>query len=229
MDNVTKAKIVAYTDKDFRTEDKKAEPFIIPVNPESYTQNFQIKVEEREGQGNQKTAPKYVATAPEKLRLDFVLDGTGTIEGYTETQKISVHKQIKKFKELVYFMDGDKHRPRFIKVLWGMMNFQCIIESFDINFTLFDKNGYPLRAKISATFLESVAAEERIRTEGKNSPDLSHARVVKEGDRLDLMTYKIYNDSKYFLQIAKANGLTTLRQIKSGRTIMFPPFDKTEV
>ncbi len=62
----------------------------------------------------------------------------------------------------------------------------------------------------------------------KKSPDLTHVRSVKAGDRLDLMTNKIYNDSKYVTQIAKANGLTTIRKIKPGKDLVFPPLDKTE-
>jgi len=42
-----------------------------------------------------------------------------------------------------------------------------------------------------------------------------------------LLTYKIYNDSKYFLQIGKVNDLTSLRNLKAGIQIYLPPLDKT--
>jgi len=42
------------------------------------------------------------------------------------------------------------------------------------------------------------------------------------------LTYEIYNDSNYFLQVAKANGLSTVRRLKPGSEIYFPPFDKNE-
>ena len=70
---------------------------------------------------------------------------------------------------------------------------------------------------------QSQAALKRI-----NSPDLTHIRQVKLGDRLDLMTYKIYNDSRYVLQVAAANKLSTIRKITPGRDLYFPPFDKNE-
>ena len=56
----------------------------------------------------------------------------------------------------------------------------------------------------------------------------AHHRVIKQGDRLDLMTYGIYNDPKYFLQVAKANGLTSIRRLQPGNDIYFPPFNKNE-
>jgi hypothetical protein len=40
------------------------------------------------------------------------------------------------------------------------------------------------------------------------------------------MTYSIYNDTKYFLQVGKANGLTSIRKVIPGHEIYFPPFDK---
>jgi len=42
------------------------------------------------------------------------------------------------------------------------------------------------------------------------------------------LTFKIYNYAKYFLQVAKANTLTHLRNIKPNLNLYFPPFDKNE-
>jgi hypothetical protein len=61
-----------------------------------------------------------------------------------------------------------------------------------------------------------------------SSPDLTHYKKVVAGDRLDLLTYKVYNNSKYFMQVAKANSLGTLRNSRPGLNLSFPPFDKKE-
>ena len=61
-----------------------------------------------------------------------------------------------------------------------------------------------------------------------SSPDLTHYRKGTAGDRLDLLTYKIYDDSKYVLQVASANGLTSFRNLRAGTDLYFPPFDKNE-
>jgi hypothetical protein len=97
-----------------------------------------------------------------------------------------------------------------------------------LNHTLFNSDGSPLRAKLTATFLNYKAREERLAEEGQRSPDLTHYRKVKQGDRLDLMSYRIYNDSKYFLQVGRANQLTSIRNIQPGSEIYFPPFAKNE-
>ena len=76
-------------------------------------------------------------------------------------------------------------------------------------------------------FTQYVSPEERAKGNKNKSPDLTHYRKVNQGDRLDLLTYKIYNDSKYFLQIGKVNDLTSVRNLKAGLQIYLPPLDKT--
>ena len=49
------------------------------------------------------------------------------------------------------------------------------------------------------------------------------------GERLDLVTYDIYNDPKYVLQLAKVNKQISIRNIAAGTELYFPPFDKNEI
>lgn len=231
MDNGTleKVKILAYTDKQLT---KQSKTFFLPLNPENYSKNFKVETDNSSGHGNQGTDPRYKRTAPEELKLEFILDGTGAIENYRYTskdpKKKSVREQLKLFLETVYHMDGKIHRPNFLKVHWGKyLKFQCILSGLDINYQLFESNGDPLRAKLSATFLDYRSKEEREARSRKNSPDLTHIKETKAGDRLDLMTHDIYNDTKHLLQIARANGLATFRQLDSGIKLRFPPIDKT--
>lgn len=226
---LVKVLIDAYDDERF---EKKSElefnPITLPVNPESFTQNYKVEINQTKGQGNQSTDSKYKGTKPEQLKLDFILDGTNTIQGYALNGKDqSVIKQLEIFKNTVYNMAGKIHRPHFLKVRWGKFVFPCILTNLDLNYTLFKSNGDPLRIKVSATFLNYVAQEERVAREKKKSPDLTHIKRVKAGDRLDAMTSDIYNDPKYVTQIARANGLTTFRKIKPGLEVVFPPLDKT--
>jgi nucleoid-associated protein YgaU len=63
--------------------------------------------------------------------------------------------------------------------------------------------------------------------ENNSSPDLTHIRMVKDGDTLPLMSFRIYGDSKYYLEVAKANNITNFRKLTVGRKIFFPPIEKT--
>ena len=226
---LVKVLIDAYDDERFQKKSKiDPNPISLPVNPESFTQNFKVELNQQQGQGNQSTNSDYKGTKPEELKLDFTLDGTNTIQGYVYNgDDHSVKGQLDIFMNAVYNMKGKIHRPHFLKVRWGKFVFPCILTNLDLNYTLFKADGDPLRIKVSATFLNYVAQKERVAREGKESPDLTHIKQVKAGDRLDAMTSDIYNDPKYVTQIARANDLTTFRKISPGAQMIFPPLDKT--
>ena len=224
MDKLT---IQSFEKNDFAKEDMPRR-FTAPINPENFSKKFKIGLDKRKGHGNDGTNPQYIATDPEELKLDLILDGTGTMQGYLDAYKnMKVHDQLAAFLNCAYNMDGDIHRPRFLKIKWGQdIDFQCLLSDVDINFTLFDDKGDPLRVRISANFLEYKTAQERLQEDRVQSPDLSKYQKVGQGDRLDLLTYDIYNDSKYYLQVAKVNGLASPRNIPVGMNLYFPPFDK---
>jgi hypothetical protein len=204
--------------------------FTTPINPETFTKNYKVELDTTRGHGQSSTNPQYKSSAPQELKIEFVLDGTKTVEGYVEEyKKLDVHDQLKKLLQCVYDVDGEIHRPRFLNIQWGSeIDFNCVLSSLDINHTLFNANGSPLRVKISASFTHYVSPKQRESGHQNKSPDLTHYRRVNQGDRLDLMTYNIYNDSNFFLQVAKANGLGSVRNLKPGIEIYLPPLDKTE-
>lgn len=223
---LTKVRILAFTDKKLTSKNGDKGEFVIPINPETYSRSFKLVQEQQSGQGDQGTDPKYVRTNPEEIKLDFFLDGTGTVEGYFHKLiNDSVSLQIKKFLDTVYYMEGSKHRPAYLKLNWGEnLVFNCILTNLDINYTLFHPNGEPLRAKLSATFLNYIEQEKRLALEDKQSPDLTHVKRVQE-DSLPLMAYEIYGDSQYCMHIAKANDLTSFRNISPGAEVIFPPIN----
>ena len=222
----------SYTDKDF------AEPaqgtFEIPINPEQFNQNLNVGLDTSRGHGDQGTDTKYMSTAPEQVKLDFILDGTGAVYG-NKLQNVPVREQVDMLLNVVYKMKGEIHQPNFLKLLWGsnslsgygskLRAFTCKVGNLSINFILFDHNGEPLRAKVSATFVSYVPPEARVGEENKGSPDLTRFRTVGEGDKLPLLTHQIYSDQSYYQKVARANGLTTFRKLKPG-TLVFPPIAK---
>lgn len=225
--------IYSFTDRQFQVkgvEQTNKPAFVAPINPESFSKNYKIEHDVQRPHGTGSAEVKFKSTAPEELKLDFILDGTGTMEGYWEEYKSKpVNEQLKIFMDCAYNYQGDIHRPNFLLIIWGSeIRFRCVLANLEVNFTLFKPDGTPLRARLSATFLDYQSREQRMAEDNPSSPDLTHHRVIKQGDRLDLMTYGIYNDPKYFLQVAKANGLTSIRRLQPGNDIYFPPFNKNE-
>ena len=124
---LSKLVIHAFEKNDFK---KEVDSFTTPINPETFTKTSHIELDTSRGHGQPGTDPRYKSTAPEELKIDFILDGTKTMEGYLDSLKtMEVSDQIQAFTDCVQF-DGKIHRPRFLIVRWGSeVKFPCVLKS----------------------------------------------------------------------------------------------------
>lgn len=220
-----KLKITAYKDDKF-TEKVGDGEFTSLLNPEKYTFKYKVEYSEAQGQGTSATQPKFVRTVPEDLDLEFLFDRTGVIKGKNDTTGDGIIDDIDAFRKIVFDYDGDEHKPNYIMIGWGTLLFKGSLSEMSIEFKLFSPDGTPLRAVAKTKFKGSVEDDLRVAKENNNSPDLTHIRTVREGDTLPLMSFKIYGDSKYYLQVATINNITNFRRLKPGQKIQFPPIEK---
>lgn len=221
-ENVSKLKIISYSDPDRKSN---AETMEVQVNPESYSQKITVKFSDKQAPGTTGKLPKFSKMEPQKLDFELLFDATGVINGKKNPLN-GVEEEIQKFKKLTLEYKGDKHRPRFLSIYWGTLRFDGCLESLDITYKLFRHDGLPLRAVAKAGFIGSIDDEKRVKKDNPNSPDLTHVRTVMEGDTLPLMTFRIHGDSKYYTEVARVNGLSDFRNLKTGDRIYFPPIEK---
>lgn len=220
-----KLKITAY--KDDRYQDKVGDgEFTTLLNPEKYKFTYKVEYTEAQGQGTSGTQPKFVRTPPEDLDLEFLFDRTGVIKGQDYSSGDGIIDDLEKFKKIVFDYSGDEHKPNYLMIGWGTLLFKGTLVEMSIEFKLFGSDGTPLRALAKGKFKGAVEDDLRVAKENNNSPDLTHVRVVKDGDTLPLMTHKIYGDSKYYLEVARANNLSNFRKLNIGQEIIFPPIEK---
>jgi hypothetical protein len=226
---LSKMVIHSFSDKDFQQE-LKSMLFTVPINPESFTKNYKVDLDNRTGHGQPGTQPGYKSSSPEELKIEFVLDGTGTVEGYPDQYaNETVHDQLTDFLNCVYTFNGTIHRPNFVIVIWGSeIRFPGTVSAVDLNHTLFMPNGTPLRVKVSVTFVKSESDNARAAANKIQSPDLTLYHKVQRGDRLDLLTFSKYNDPNYVLQVGLVNNLVTVRKIAPPQELYFPPFAQNE-
>ena len=220
-----KLKIIGFKDDKFTVPIGNGE-FTSLLNPEKYTFRYKIEYTEAQGQGTSGTQPKYVRSVPEDLDLQFLFDRTGIIKGHNDKVGEGIIEDIEKFKKLVFDYNGDEHKPNYLMIGWGTLLFKGILAEMSIEYKLFSAEGVPLRAVVTARFKGVVEDSLRIARENNNSPDLTHVRMVKQGDTLPLMSFRIYGDSKYYLQVAATNNLSHFRRLQPGQQIIFPPIEK---
>lgn len=219
-----KLKINAYESSKRRGQPQAS--FTVMFNPASFAMRHENVFQKQQGLNTSGRQALYSHSQASTLQLDLILDGTGVVESIGQK---SVATQIKDLLELCFYMDGKIHEPKYLKIQWGegaLKDFDCRLQSVDIEYSAFDRNGAPLHATLKTTFVADLDPNKRVRQEGKNSPDLTHTRVVKAGDTLPLLAKAIYGSAHYYLRVAQANHLDDFRNLTPGQELFFPPLEK---
>lgn len=205
--------------------------FTAYINPDEFTLNYNVYIDNEKSPGEFSNFGNVLGMAPLEITLKFFLDGTG-VNG----NKIDVPAEIQKFYEAVGYHEK-KHSIRYLRIFWGDLTLlrsnqfalECILKNASLQYKLFDTSGKPLRVVITATFTEALSKDIVALEFPKQSPDLTHVRVVKEGDTLPALTSEIYGDFKYYLEIARMNSLEDFRNLPPGLKLFFPPFTKNVI
>ncbi len=231
-----KLQIKAYSDEKFSEEVSEGE-FRTLLNPETYKFKYKIEQNDDQASGTSAASPRFNKALPEDLELEFVFDRTGVITDYGASGSSDdktfkdegggIIDDIEQFKKVVLNYNGDEHKPNYLIISWGTLLFKGTLSEMDVTFKLFKSDGTPLRAVARAKFKGFVEDDLRVAMENNNSPDLTHVRIVKDGDTLPLMAFRIYGKSEYYLEVAKANNITNFRKLETGQSIFFPPIQKT--
>ncbi|NLR56893.1 peptidoglycan-binding protein [Chitinophaga polysaccharea] len=193
------------------------------INPDNYTLNYTINYKNTNEQGA--VAPTQIFSSMESgnFDLELMVDGTGVIP---IPGGLTVDAYIAKVMNIAYNYQGADHRPNYLRISWGNTSFTGVCKNISVKYTLFNTSGAALRALIKLTVIESVAFATKIKESGVSSPDLTHVRTVLAGDTLPLMTYRIYGEPGYYMEVARVNGLNSIHDIKPGDGLYFPPLKK---
>ncbi|MCH2193503.1 LysM peptidoglycan-binding domain-containing protein [Kordia sp.] len=237
----------------YKLDDKgnrQGEPIKVTINPEGYKESFSVEYNQDQEANSSGKKPKFVKVKPGDFTFKLLFDATGIFEivdlnltdtlnsiaadiaGFNPFQddqasEKNVVTEIDKIKELVTYK-GEMHMPYELEIAWGSLNLKCFLIKLDIDYKLFNTKGYPIRAVATLTCKDSTADKLRQAAVNKQSPDLTHIRRVQEGDTLPLMSYRIYGDPKYYLEVARVNNLLNFRNIEPGTELFFPPLNKTQ-
>jgi Contractile injection system tube protein len=212
---LTKLKIEAYSDENFGS---KIDSWEAQINPELYRREFRTLLDSDRGIDTAGSVARYRSIDPEVLVLDIVLDATGVVEGVD-----NVTDHIDRLKTVAYDYNGDIHSPNYLRLLWGELVFNCVLERLSVAYVLFSPAGEPLRARLSMTLLQHRTPEELAKAAHKSSPDLAHTRRIRDRVGLPILCAEIYGDPRYNVAVARTNGLTSLRRLPVGQEIGFPP------
>ena len=215
-----KLRIIAYAEPDY-SDKPPVGTFECLLNPSEITLAYELEYNAVQAAGATNSRMNFKNAKPGDLSLTIFIDGTGA-----DGKQTKVQEKVDQF-QLVTGYNGKIHRTSYLKVAWGTLPVKrCVLKSASIAYKLFDPNGVPLRAVITAVFTDNSDDKTRVALEQNQSPDLTHIRQVKGNDNLPAMCFKIYGDPRYYLEVARANRIDDFRRLKPGTKIFFPPLVK---
>jgi Contractile injection system tube protein len=208
-----------------------AKIFSVYYNPTTFVATYGITYNDKKKIAESNGELPFNVYNPVTYTFDLMFDGTGASQpsgappsGTVVDGKLDVDSAIKEFMDLCYGFDGTIHRPRFLSLIWGeTMQARVLLTGVTVTKDLFSSDGKTLRAKLACSFKgfsDKALADAEKR---KSSPDMTHARVVLQGDKLPLMCESIYGKPDLYLQVARYNNLSNYRNLKPGQKIFFPP------
>ncbi|MBD78261.1 MAG: hypothetical protein CL840_05010 [Crocinitomicaceae bacterium] len=216
-------KIASFKDNKFSIPLAWSTVFII--NPASYTHEHKVDYNEDVPVGAPGTPLMFKGIPPETISFDVIFDATGAIDAPTllPVSKLPIGAQITLFKKVCFDYNGDIHEPNYLVINWGTLVFKCKLTSLKLEYTLFQQNGIPLRAKASCSFVKAIDASTLSKEANNKSPDLTHLIEVRQGDSLPLICNNVYGDPSYYMEVARYNKIVNFRNLAPGTKLYLPP------
>jgi hypothetical protein len=218
---LAKLEIRAHLKPDYKDTPKPENIFKAHVNPSEITLGYEVEYDGASGAGTTGSRMEFKKIKPGELSLTFFIDGTGA-----NGTKVDVREQVAKFQEVTGY-SGHIHRTHYLKVAWGTLQVKrCVLKSASIAYKLFQPDGVPLRAVITATFADNSDDATRVAIAQDKSADLTYARLVEAGDTLPALCEQVYGDPGRYLKVARDNGLDSFRRLEPGTRLFFYPVER---
>jgi len=221
----------------------------VQINPESYSETKNIEYFEDDVIGGSGTITRFKWVGQKNLSFEFLFDASGVVppahieQGQLDNFPVgkaaiealkpalanpfdtpdSIHNKLTEFQQALVDYHGDAHEPRYLRLIWGQLLFECRVSSMQTNYRLFRNDGQPIRATVVCDFVQSTSYEEMLNQRNDTSPDVTHEFTYKLQDRFSLLAEKVYESNSYYIDAARSNGLLSFRDVPVGAKIQFPP------
>jgi hypothetical protein len=182
-----------------------------------------------------KNVPKYEFPGGEPRSLDVSLFFDSYLEGPTSKRR-DLWFEVNKLFNLMYIDKATKSYtgkitgmsiPPWCRFEWGKQtkhSFDCFVKSCSVTFKMFDSAGVPIRATAKLGLVEAVDSEDLLKTNPTSRGEPGRRRrIVLDGDRLELIAFQEYGDSREWRRIAEANRLTDPLALRPGMALAIPP------
>lgn len=226
--HLQKAKFQVFDDFEKGTF-KSSEELTVLFNPSQYSIS---------GGASYKTAKSSSGTTDAGLKEEKNFDGTKaqtlSLELFFDTSARSflnksrekasdVAQLVKKFVKLTH-VSGENHNPPVIKFSWGSLGFCGRITSLKTTYTMFDRDGKPVRAKMDLQIEEERKSSNKY-IEPFESPDRTKARRITQDSSVWSIARTEYGSPSMWRHICEANNIENPLDIPVGTVLKVPALE----
>lgn len=164
-------------------------------------------------------AAEFQGTQAASFTVEMFLDA---FEATSNTIPDNVALLMKTLKPLESDLSQGKPQPPWVIFGWGTaLTMTAIVKSLEVEYTMFDGTGTPLRARVKITMEEMPMIPGRTNpTSGGLATLASH--VVREGDTLASIAYRYYGNAAYWRALANANDVDDPIRLRPGTELILP-------
>lgn len=118
--------------------------------------------------------------------------------------------------------DGSLHRIPFLKLTCAEMIYKTKLTKYKVIEERYSKSRELNFIKLNLYLQEVESVDFELKRKNMQSPDVTHYYLVKDGDNLLKISQEMYGSTSYYLQIAKFNQLSSIRNLEVGSRLMLP-------
>ncbi len=189
-------------------------------NPNEFEINKAVGWSEKPSMGNDVSSLAFSGGEGEEFTVPLLFDTTAT--GKDVRKEYDDLFNMLKVDDEKKNTSTKKSEPPTCRFQWGkFISFDAVIKEIKQKFTLFKRDGTPLRVDVTLT-LKQVTNKPK----GQNPTSRSEARkiwIVEEGQRLDWIAYQEYDDAAQWRYIAETNNLDNPDDLRPGQVLKLVP------
>ncbi len=193
-------------------------------NPTKYSVNTSLQWKQGEQKGQDTPPLEFVQGKGRTISMELMLDD---YEKPTDGAKL-----VDRVQQLIKFTqvdkstakDSGKGRPPVVMFSWANKHaqFKAVINSLNVNYTMFLADGTPARATVSLQLQEWIDKPEGQNPTSLGNADLRAHRVIA-GETLDLIAYQELGSASHWPYIAELNNLDDPFAIVPGQYLVVAP------
>jgi phage protein U len=180
--------------------------------------------------GISEAAAQYVGeSSPSELKIDDIL-----FDAYEELMG-DVSEPVKKLLDWTrptqQSQQANAPQPPILKFEYGgnpvLDDFKGYLESVSATYTMFNKGGKPIRAKVSLSLKSTKKyGQQPAQNPTSGSRETRRTRLLVDGDSLHSIAYAEFGVARYWRGLAAFNDIDDPLRVRSGMRILIPTADE---